>query len=264
MLMAAAVLVHALTALGARGPGAEVSDMGGQSARPVVALRPEAPALRAMAGASRRVADAPASRPGPALLVRIRASIPIRARPGSGRAIGVMPPRSRYLGTPTVAWVLQTSTHGGYGQVTVPYSGRTATGWIPLKGLERIRTPYLVRIDLSRHQLTVERRGRRIFRVLAATGAPWSPTPAGRYFVTDRVAVYAGSPFGSFAFGISGIQTRLPPGWGGSGDQLAIHGTNSPSTIGRSVSAGCVRVSEPTLARLKPILQLGTPVIIQP
>jgi hypothetical protein len=197
------------------------------------------------------------------MLVRIPARTLIKAGPGSGRTIGVMPARSRYLGTPTVAWVLQTSVDGRFGRVTIPYSGRNAIGWIPLEGLERIWTPYLVRVDLSKHQLTLERRGRRIFRVAAATGATWSPTPAGRYFVTDRVAVYAGSALGSFAFGISGIQTHLPPGWGGSGDQLAIHGTNSPSTIGRSVSAGCVRVSEATLAKLKPLLQLGTPVIIQ-
>ena len=45
----------------------------------------------------------------------------------------------------------------------------------------------------------------------------------GRYFVTDRVPVYVGSPYGSFAFGLSGIQPNLPAGWSG-GDQLAIHG----------------------------------------
>jgi hypothetical protein len=79
--------------------------------------------------------------------------------------------------------------------------------------------------------------------------------------VTDRVPFARGSYLGSFAFGISGIQPRLPPGWSG-GNQLAIHGTNDPSSIGRSVSAGCLRVSEAALARLKPLLRLGTPVVI--
>jgi lipoprotein-anchoring transpeptidase ErfK/SrfK len=68
---------------------------------------------------------------------------------------------------------------------------------------------------------------------------------------------------GTFAFGISGIQPNLPPGWGG-GDQLAIHGTNDASSIGRSASAGCLRVSEATLARLRRVLRLGTPVVIHP
>jgi lipoprotein-anchoring transpeptidase ErfK/SrfK len=73
----------------------------------------------------------------------------------------------------------------------------------------------------------------------------------------------AGSAYGSFAFGISGIQPRLPAGWTG-GDQLAIHGTNAPWTIGTDASAGCLRASEATLAKLKPLLRLGTPVVIVP
>jgi lipoprotein-anchoring transpeptidase ErfK/SrfK len=85
----------------------------------------------------------------------------------------------------------------------------------------------------------------------------------GEYFVTDRVPFSAGGPLGSFAFGISGIQPRLPAGWSG-GNQLAIHGTNDPWSIGRSASAGCVRVSETTLDRLIPLLVYGTPVIVHP
>jgi lipoprotein-anchoring transpeptidase ErfK/SrfK len=72
---------------------------------------------------------------------------------------------------------------------------------------------------------------------------------------------FGGGALGSFAFGISGIQPRLPAGWSG-GDQLAIHGTNEPWSIGRSVSAGCVRVSEWSLERFRPLLMLGTPVIV--
>ena len=116
-----------------------------------------------------------------------------------------------------------------------------------------------VRVDLSRHEVVVERRGEVLVRVPGATGAAISPTPPGEYVVTDHVAFGAGSSLGSFAFGISGIQPRLPPGWSG-GDQLAIHGTNDPSSIGRSASAGCVRVSEWALDRFKPLLRQGTPV----
>jgi lipoprotein-anchoring transpeptidase ErfK/SrfK len=78
--------------------------------------------------------------------------------------------------------------------------------------------------------------------------------------VTDRVA-FSGGALGTFAFGISGIQPRLPAGWSG-GNQLAIHGTNQPWSIGTSASAGCVRVSEAMLAKLKPLLAYGTPVVI--
>jgi lipoprotein-anchoring transpeptidase ErfK/SrfK len=198
-----------------------------------------------------------------AMLVRIAHDLAITSKPGGGRVVGIMPSRSKFLGTPIVASVIERSSGGRYGRVPLPYGGSAATGWISLKGLARTFTPYSVRADLSRHLLTVFKLGRRVARFPVATGAATSPTPPGRYFVTDRVAVYAGSPFGSFAFGLSGIQTNLPPGWSGGGDQLAIHGTNDPSSIGRSASAGCLRVSEAALRWLEPILRLGTPVDVE-
>ena len=68
-------------------------------------------------------------------------------------------------------------------------------------------------------------------------------------------------PFGWYAFGLSGHQPNLPAGWSG-GDQLAIHGTNNPSSIGTAASAGCLRVSATALGTLKRFLRLGTPVVV--
>lgn len=212
---------------------------------------------------SARAASAPAKRrPKPSLLVRLTSALRARSRPEGGKLVGVVPRGSKYYGIPTVAWVMQVSRDGRYGKVPIPYSRTRRTGWIPLRGLKRSYTPYVVQVDLSDHRITVRKLGRLVFRTRAATGASWSPTPTGLYFVTDRVPFNPRGPLGAFAFGISGIQTRLPPGWNG-GNQLAIHGTNNPGSIGRSVSAGCLRVSRAALERLKPILLLGTPVIIQ-
>lgn len=174
-----------------------------------------------------------------------------------------MPASSKYYNFPTVAWVLELSRDGGHGQVTLPYTGSKRTGWISLKGLDRSRTTVMVRVDVSEHRLTLLKGGKVVMRMAAATGAAWSPTPTGKFFVTDRVPFSPGSYLGAFAFGISGIQPRLPPGWRG-GNQLAIHGTNDPGSIGRSASAGCLRVSAKGLVRLKPFLKLGTPVVIVP
>jgi lipoprotein-anchoring transpeptidase ErfK/SrfK len=200
--------------------------------------------------------------PQPALLVSIPRTLPITARSNGGPRIGWMPAGSRYYGIPLTAWVLEVSKDGRHGRVTVPYSGTNRTGWISLKGLARHRTPFTVTVDLSRRQVTVTKLGRVVYRTSGAIGTTVSPTPPGRYFVTDRVPFSRGSSLGTFAFGISGIQTHLPPGWNG-GDQLAIHGTNAPWTIGTRASAGCVRVSETALAKLKAWLLLGTPVVIQ-
>jgi lipoprotein-anchoring transpeptidase ErfK/SrfK len=202
-------------------------------------------------------------RPEPALLAAIPHSIPITAKPGGRKVIGRMPAGSRFFDVPLKAWIMERSNNRRFGKVTIPYSGSRATGWIRLRGLDLGRTRYSVSVDLSRRVLTVKRLNKVVMRFPAATGAPSSPSPVGRYFVTDRVSADPGGPFGSFAFGLSGIQPNLPPGWTG-GDQMAIHGTNDPSSIGRPVTAGCPRVSERALDRLKPVMRLGTPVEIKP
>jgi lipoprotein-anchoring transpeptidase ErfK/SrfK len=203
-----------------------------------------------------------ARRPAPpALLVEIPRVMTLTARPGGGRVVGSMPTGSRYYGQPMVAWVLETTADGRFGRVPIPYGGRDATGWLRLRGLETDTTHIRVVVDLSRHRLEVHRGSRVLLRAPAGTGTPVSPTPPGSYFVTDRVAFPGGGSLGTFAFGVSGIQTRLPPGWVG-GDQLAIHGTDAPATIGTSSSAGCLRVGEGTLDRLRRLLYPGTPVIV--
>ena len=209
-----------------------------------------------------RPEETDADRPRRHLLAAVEHAMPITARPGEGRTIGEMPAGSRFYGTPHKAWVLEQTDDGRFGRVAVPYSADRRTGWIRLSGLDLSRTAYSVRVDLSEHLITVHRFEETVMRITAATGAPASPTPPGRYFVTDRAPFAPGGYLGSFAFGISGIQPNLPAGWTG-GDQLAIHGTNDPGSIGASVSAGCLRVSEAALDRLKPVLGLGTPVTIQ-
>ena len=229
------------------------------------------------AAATPRVAATTATSPGVAeplergakprthLLVDVPASgLAARRNPWVGSPIvGRVVGASRFYRVPTVAWVEEISGNGRWGRVELPYVWPRRDGWIPLDGLSRSSSAVTVKADLSARRLTVWKHGQVVFRAPAAIGRSTSPTPPGEYFVTDRVPFAPGGYLGSFAFGISGIQPRLPAGWSG-GDQLAIHGTNSPSSIGTAASAGCLRVSEQTLAGLKPMLKLGTPVVIVP
>ncbi|HET6713653.1 MAG TPA: L,D-transpeptidase [Actinomycetota bacterium] len=215
-----------------------------------------------------RAASAAPSAPRPAertkhLLVRVPRDLAVRARPDAhARVVGRMPSGSKYYDVAVTAWVEEVSPDGRWGRVEIPYVWPRRQGWMPLRGLARRTTGIEVHVDLSEHRVTVTKLDRLLFGMPAATGAAASPTPPGEYFVTDRIP-FSGGYLGTFAFGISGIQPKLPPGWSG-GNQLAIHGTNDPSSIGRSASAGCLRVSERSLDRLKPLLQLGTPVIVVP
>ena len=204
-----------------------------------------------------------AAEPTGHLLVRVPRDMAVRANPRAGaRVVGTMPSGSKYYDVAVTAWVEEVSPDGRWGRVEIPYVWPRRHGWIALHGLARRTTDVEVHIDVSERRITVTRSGRTLFGMPAATGTATSPTPPGEYFVTDRIP-FSGGSLGTFAFGISGIQPKLPPGWSG-GNQLAIHGTSAPSSIGRSASAGCLRVSERSLDRLKPLLPLGTPVIVVP
>jgi lipoprotein-anchoring transpeptidase ErfK/SrfK len=200
----------------------------------------------------------------PHVTVSVPRSLPIRATPG-GRVVGTMPARSTYLGQPTQAWVQARSADGAWGRVTLPWTHSVrASGWIPLAGLAASETRTMVVADLSERALRVYRGCDELFAAPIAVGRAGSPSPRGRFWVTDRVTVPATqrSSFGTYAFGLSTIQPRTPAGWTG-GNQMAVHGTGAPGSIGSAASAGCLRVGEQTLARLRPLLRLGTPVVIQ-
>ena len=182
---------------------------------------------------------------------------PWTSAPILGRVVST----SKYYRVPIVMWVEETNAKGTWGRVELPYVWPRVDGWIPLSGLSRATTFVHVDIDLSEHRVRVYKHDELLYSVAGAVGAWSSPTPPGEYVVTDRVPFAPGGSLGSFAFGISGIQPRLPAGWSG-GNQLAIHGTNNPSSIGTNASAGCVRVSEWALDRFKPLLRLGTPVVV--
>ncbi|HYJ61521.1 MAG TPA: L,D-transpeptidase [Actinomycetota bacterium] len=265
LAMALAGLLTVATPVTAHLAGSRGAGPAPQARAMVAAAVDEAPRARANPDV-----EAPAAprepRPRPHLLVDARTGVTAYRHPSRAAArLGTVATVSRFYHQRLVWWVEEVVRRGGqaWGRVELPYVAPRRDGWIPLRGLTRDSTWVTVRVDLSRHEAVVERRGEVVLRVPGATGAAISPTPPGEYVVTDHVAFGAGSSLGSFAFGISGIQPRLPPGWSG-GDQLAIHGTNDPSSIGRSASAGCVRVSEWALDRFKPLLRQGTPVIIVP
>jgi lipoprotein-anchoring transpeptidase ErfK/SrfK len=260
LVIAVAAVVAALPALASAAARRTVSS----PAVPLVLHHPDRHQASSVAAVKAPTKEAhrehtTAPRPAGAILVRVPSALAILASPG-GRAVATMPSSSLYLHQPLTTWVLRTSRDGRFGEVTLPWSGRpNATGWILLSGLARSTTNLSVHVSLSRHELTVLRGSKVLLRTVVGTGATASPTPTGRFFVTDRVA--ASGAYGAFAFGLSAIQTHLPAGWGG-GNQVAIHGTNDPGSIGRSSSAGCIHVAAGPLRRLIPLLRLGTPVVI--
>jgi lipoprotein-anchoring transpeptidase ErfK/SrfK len=168
------------------------------------------------------------------------------------------------FGSPRTFLVVKTS--GRWLGVTAPELGNGRVGWVDA-GTPGVKTtsPVLsVQVDLSDRRLSV-RDGARVLRsVSVGVGRPGSPTPTGRFSITDKLAGdrYRGV-YGCCILALSGTQPNLPAGWSG-GNRLAIHGTASTQTIGRAASAGCLHAGTEDLRYLMSSLPLGTPVTIQP
>jgi hypothetical protein len=186
----------------------------------------------------------------------------VRRWPG-GPVAGVIS-ETTPLGAHSWSWAFVTTRNGRWAKVGLTWQPNGRTGWVRLAGRREVKTSIWVEADLSQRHVTLMRGRHPLVVFKAAIGTAATPTPTGRFFVTDLVAT--GDPYGPFgwyAFGLSGHQPNLPAGWSG-GNQLAIHGTNDPSSIGTAASAGCLRVSAAALGTLKRYLRLGTPVVIHP
>jgi lipoprotein-anchoring transpeptidase ErfK/SrfK len=91
-------------------------------------------------------------------------------------------------------------------------------------------------------------------------GSKTSPTPLGKYAVTDGVDGRGLGPwYGCCILALSGHQNSLPAGWIG-GNRIAIHGT--PGSVGGADSHGCLRASDADMTSLFARVPLGTPVFI--
>jgi lipoprotein-anchoring transpeptidase ErfK/SrfK len=192
--------------------------------------------------------------------VRAGRSLELRASPG-GRSLLRVGDRTEF-GTRRALGV--TARRGGWLAVTDARLGNGQRGWLRASDprVELTRTEVALHADISRRKLTLERDGRTVREARVAVGAPSSPTPAGRFAITDKLRGpnYSAS-YGCCILAMSGSQPRTPAGWRG-GSRLAIHGTTSSETIGRASSAGCLRTDNRSLRTLMREVPVGAPVFI--
>jgi lipoprotein-anchoring transpeptidase ErfK/SrfK len=194
-----------------------------------------------------------------ALVAVVKHATPLRAAP-SGRAIARLTTRTEFR-SPEALWVVRRS--GAWLGVVSTLAGNGRVGWIRSSAASLTRVPWEIQVSLSARRVTVLHGGKVIKRYTVAVGAPGSPTPTGRFAVTDRLST--GNPGGPYGCCILALSARSPhpiQGWGG-GNRIAIHSTPETSSIGHPVSHGCMRL---TLAEGRWLLghvPLGTPTIIR-
>jgi hypothetical protein len=135
------------------------------------------------------------------------------------------------------------------------------TGWLPrsaLGGWSFVDTRVVV--DRRRLTLTLFRAGRPIFRAPVGIGTPADPTPAGSFYVRDRLTSFASPTYGPLAFGTSARAQHLTD-WP-DGGYVGIHGTDEPQLIPGRISHGCIRLTNPAIVALGRLMPVGTPVVI--
>lgn len=146
--------------------------------------------------------------------------------------------------------------------VRIPQRPNGKVGWL--------QSDRLGPLQLTRKRLVVNRRalratlykdGRRIFRAPVGIGKPRTPTPAGRYWIRERLKLRGRDGlYGALAFGTSAYSTLSDWPKGG---VVGIHGTNQPGLIPGRPSHGCIRMKNPDILRLGRLIRVGVPVLIR-
>ena len=185
----------------------------------------------------------------------------LRSRPGGGRVLVRVRSWTQFGTRPALAVVREARGWLGLAAPELP-NGRV--GWVRRATVSISLTRVSLVADLSERTLIVKVGDAAVRRIPVAVGDPGTPTPTGRFAVTDK---FPGAPYGPYfgccVLALSGHQPRLPVGWDG-GDLLGIHGTNAAWSIGRAASAGCLRASDRDMRFLTHFVPVGTPVFIHP
>lgn len=200
-------------------------------------------------------------RRGETLGARVVRRLPVRAGPTPGARVLFRAGRRTEFGSPVVMAVMR--QRGRWLGVSVPELPNGRLGWVRQDRVELLRELWRIDIDLSERRAVLRRQGKRVRAFPVAVGAPATPTPPGRYGVTDRLTTGGpGSTYGCCVLALSGRQPNVPQEWPG-GDRLAIHGTSAPASIGQAASLGCPRAGEEAMRLLIAKVPLGTQVVIR-
>ena len=193
----------------------------------------------------------------PVAVVRRRAQL--RVTPG-GRRVKTIGPKTEFRSPRVLAVV---DERPGWLRVMDAELGNGQRAWIDVRDVQRGAVDYALRVDLSARRIEVVRGGRVVRRIRTAVGEQGTPTPTGRFAITDRVPFTdPKSPYGCCALALTAHQPDTPSTWEG-GDRIAIHATPNASSVGRSVTLGCMRVPVRDARWMMDRIPLGTQVSIR-
>ena len=109
--------------------------------------------------------------------------------------------------------------------------------------------PYSIEVSINNRTLHLKKDGLLLRTYPIAVGRILFGTPVGDYVIVNR-APNPGGPFGALWMSLSKLS-------------YGIHGTNDPSSIGKAVSKGCIRMFNQDVIHLASIVPNGTAVSIR-
>lgn len=110
--------------------------------------------------------------------------------------------------------------------------------------------PYRIEVSISNRRLRLLKDGVLQNQYPIAVGRILHGTPTGAFIIINK-APNPGGPFGTMWMSLSK-------------QHYGIHGTNDPSSIGKAVSRGCIRMYNQDVEELARLVPIGTQVVIQP
>lgn len=184
--------------------------------------------------------------------------------------------------SPSAAWTLEHPEPSGaplvflvrqqqpeWLEVLLPVRPNGSSGWVRRANVALSQHNFRILVELGAHTITVYEGDQVFHSEPIGVGTRDTPTPGGLYYTKELIEPVDGQgryipegPYGPYAYRLSGFSNVLSSFAGGDG-VVCIHGTNDPSTLGRNVSHGCVRMSNEGITKLARTLPLGVPVEIR-
>lgn len=106
-----------------------------------------------------------------------------------------------------------------------------------------------IKIDLKERSLYLYADNKLYGSYRIAVGKPSTPSPVGNWTIANKSILAGGTVYGTRWMGLNT-------------DNYGIHGNNNPSSIGKAVSLGCIRMYNEDIEKIFSLLPLHTPVEI--
>ena len=201
--------------------------------------------------------------PPPYVVATSATSVPVHENPEEDSSRRILDPDDESSGQ--LVFLVREQT-AGWLEVYLPVRPNGSTGWIRRDDVEISEHQYRIQLSISERRLVVFDGERVVMDAPIGVGTANTPTPGGVYYLKELLQPSRPDGFyGPYAYGLSGFSNVLDEYNGGDG-VIGVHGTDEPTSIGREVSSGCIRL--PNTAMLLLVeeigLPLGTPVVIQP